>query len=213
MTYVMSDIHGEIERFEKMLELIEFSEQDQLYIVGDVVDRAPDGVRLLLDIMDRPNITMVLGNHEQMMLDTFARDSYPEARLLWAQNGGNVTRRELLYRRTSADRNSIMRFCRGLPTQIDVTVGEKTYRLVHGHPSDKKLDRIWGRVTPESKFHDANYIVGHTPTCYLTGVFNQPYTIFRGEGFIDIDCGCGNMTNPFRRLACLRLDDEKEFYV
>lgn len=213
MTYVMSDIHGEIERFEKMLELIEFSEQDQLYIIGDVVDRAPDGVRLLLDIMNRPNITMVLGNHEQMMLDTFARDSYPEARLLWAQNGGNVTRRELLYRRTSADRNSIMRFCRGLPTQIDVTVGEKTYRLVHGHPSDKELDRIWGRVTPESKFPGANYIMGHTPTCYLTGVFNQPYTIFRGEGFIDIDCGCGNMTNPFRRLACLRLDDEKEFYI
>ena len=213
MTYVMSDIHGELERYQKMLELIRFSDQDHLYIIGDVIDRAPDGVDLLLQIMGKPNITMLLGNHEQMMLDTLGRDTYPGARQLWAQNGGNVTRRELLYHRTSTERGEILRFCRSLPTQLDVSVGDKTYRLVHGRPSDKELDHIWGRVGADSAFPGQNYIIGHTPTCYLTENFREPYTIFHGTGFMVIDCGCGNMTNPFRRLACIRLEDEKEFYV
>ena len=213
MIYVMSDIHGESERFQKMLDLIRFSDQDHLYIIGDVIDRAPDGVSLLLDIMNRKNVTMLLGNHEQMMLDTFDRDSYPNARQIWAQNGGNITRREMLYHRTSAERGQILRFCRQLPTQIDLQVGDKTYYLVHGRPSDKDIDRIWGRVGASSSFPGQNYIVGHTPTCYLTGDFNHPYEIFHGDGFIDIDCGCGNMTNPFRRLACLCLDDQEEYYI
>ena len=36
--------------------------------------------------------------------------------------------------------------------------------------------------------------------------------LYFGNGLIDIDCGCGNKTE-LRRLACLRLDDLKEFYI
>ena len=36
--------------------------------------------------------------------------------------------------------------------------------------------------------------------------------IEHAEGFIDVDCGCGGVI-PGARLACLRLDDMKEFYV
>ena len=39
MIYVMSDIHGKYDKFIKMLELIEFSENDELYILGDIFDR------------------------------------------------------------------------------------------------------------------------------------------------------------------------------
>ena len=38
-TYVMSDIHGEYEKYCRMLEKIALSEEDTLYILGDVVDR------------------------------------------------------------------------------------------------------------------------------------------------------------------------------
>ena len=37
--YVMSDIHGEADRFHAMLEKIEFSADDTLYILGDLIDR------------------------------------------------------------------------------------------------------------------------------------------------------------------------------
>lgn len=36
--YVMSDIHGCYDEFIKMLELISFSDKDELYILGDVID-------------------------------------------------------------------------------------------------------------------------------------------------------------------------------
>ena len=39
MTYVMSDLHGRYDLYVKMLELIGFSEEDELYVPRDVVDR------------------------------------------------------------------------------------------------------------------------------------------------------------------------------
>ena len=50
----MSDLHGELHFFEQMLKQINFSSSDQLYIIGDVIDRGPAGVDLLAQIMDAP---------------------------------------------------------------------------------------------------------------------------------------------------------------
>ena len=41
-TYVMSDIHGMAHLLKQMLEKIRFSDEDQLYILGDMIDRGPD---------------------------------------------------------------------------------------------------------------------------------------------------------------------------
>lgn len=35
--YCVSDIHGELDKFERMLRLIRFSDADHLYIIGDVI--------------------------------------------------------------------------------------------------------------------------------------------------------------------------------
>lgn len=91
MTYCISDIHGDYTRFCAMLELIHFSEEDKLYILGDAIDRGPDGVDILLDIMERKNIHMLLGNHEAMLLATLGPNNAVGARKLWTQNGGNGT--------------------------------------------------------------------------------------------------------------------------
>ena len=40
--YVVSDIHGYGKLFEKLLETIDFSESDYLYVLGDAIDRGPD---------------------------------------------------------------------------------------------------------------------------------------------------------------------------
>ncbi len=49
MIYVMSDIHGEYDKYIKMLELINFSDEDELYILGDIVDRGKEPVKVLLE--------------------------------------------------------------------------------------------------------------------------------------------------------------------
>ena len=59
LIYCMSDIHGEYDRFVKMLELIEFSDADTLYIIGDVIDRKPGGIDILQKIMASPNMITV----------------------------------------------------------------------------------------------------------------------------------------------------------
>ena len=73
--YVVSDVHGEDDRWKAMLEKIHFSAQDTLYILGDVVDRGPHGVEILQEIMRTPNMKMLLGNHEFMCLRYFAPDA------------------------------------------------------------------------------------------------------------------------------------------
>lgn len=110
----------------------------------------------------------------------------------------------------------IIRLLDGLPDHFDIEVGNKAFHLVHGYPADNRYDRIWGRPkkTDELPMSGTTVIVGHTPTVYLTGDEGKPFCIWHGNGMIDIDCGCGygNKTEN-RRLACLRLDDMREFYI
>lgn len=68
-TYITSDIHGRYDLYKKMLSIIHLKKDDKLYILGDVVDRGPDPLPILFDIMANDNIILLKGNHEQIMLD------------------------------------------------------------------------------------------------------------------------------------------------
>ena len=45
--YVLSDLHGHYNIFIKMLEKINFSDDDVLYILGDCCDRGPDSLKFI----------------------------------------------------------------------------------------------------------------------------------------------------------------------
>lgn len=89
MHYVCADIHGQYEMYLEMLKKIDFGPSDRLYIIGDAVDRGPDPIPLLLDIMRRENVTFMIGNHEHMMIRALRGDSLSMAD--WVMNGGEVT--------------------------------------------------------------------------------------------------------------------------
>ena len=110
MIYCVSDIHGELDKFERLLTLIQFSENDHLHVIGDAIDRCAMGVDILRLVMDTSNMTMLLGNHEQMCLATLGLHNEFGARELWRRNGGSSTYRELFYHRTPHERNMILRF-------------------------------------------------------------------------------------------------------
>ena len=132
MIYCVSDIHGELDKFEQILELIHFSTEDHLYILGDVIDRGALGVDILRMVMDASNMTMLLGNHEQMCLSTLGPHNEFGARDLWRMNGGSSTYRELLYRRTHQERSEILRFLSGLPNHLNLTVGGQKFHPASG---------------------------------------------------------------------------------
>ena len=55
MTYIMSDIHGNLRRFNSVMQQINLRTDDVLYVLGDVIDRHTDGVRILRKLMKMEN--------------------------------------------------------------------------------------------------------------------------------------------------------------
>ena len=211
-TYCMTDIHGDFESYRRMLELIEFSDDDELYVLGDVIDRHPGGVEILLDIMERFNVHLIKGNHEDMCYKALAENNR-EYWSMWVQNGGRCTRAALLYREASI-KDKVLSFIQSLPTFLEIEVGGRHFHLVHAAPAEYPFERMWFRVDKEEPqlIPGATVVVGHTPTPYLSGDPYGPGEILHDEGIIYIDCGCGSSYNN-RRLGCLRLDDLQEFYI
>ena len=54
MVYAVSDIHGCYDKYIDLLNKINFSPDDTLYVLGDVIDRGPDGFKIMLDMAQRP---------------------------------------------------------------------------------------------------------------------------------------------------------------
>ena len=225
--YVISDIHGEADRFHRMLEQIAFSGQDTLYILGDVIDRGEEGIPLLREILACPQMVMLLGNHEYMCLQYHSLEATEVEVRRWNRNG-NAPTLAGLDRLTSAQRAEVFAFLRQLPVHLDLCVEGCRFHLVHGFPGETVRDQVWERPAPDSPnpFPDGRQvIVGHTPVLSLghtkeererladaLQARGEHLRIFHGPGFVDLDCGCGHDL-PVKALACLRLVDMAEFYV
>ena len=69
MIYVMADIHGHYDKYIKMLEQIQFSDNDTLYVLGDVIDRSSDGIKQVPEIMNAPNMVLILSNQKKYFLN------------------------------------------------------------------------------------------------------------------------------------------------
>ena len=70
-TYVMSDLHGEYDKFIQMLTKIGFSNDDKLIIIGDIFDRGKKPLQILDYILNKDNIELLLGNHELMFMEAY----------------------------------------------------------------------------------------------------------------------------------------------
>ena len=159
MHYVCSDIHGQLQLYRNMLESISLREDDSLCVLGDMIDRGADGVEVLLDMMDRPNVIPFLGNHELMMLCAMEeRDEDPERweEKLYARswlnmnNGGSVTW-ERLQALSEDKRQRIFSYLRGAWVQKLLEVNGKRYLLCHGSywQAPTEADRASPAIYPE----------------------------------------------------------------
>jgi serine/threonine protein phosphatase 1 len=226
MVYVMSDIHGEYNKYRRMLEKIRFSDDDIMYILGDVVDRGPEPAKILLDMMKRKNVVPLLGNHEAMaypVLEKLADKDFDfnkidkdtmDAMRDWIDEGGWET--------IESFRELPIETCRDILDYMnyffvliqDVEVNGRTFTLVHAGLGSRKRrivrkhDLIWSRPNPHIRYikEKNSYLVcGHTPTC----IFGANNRIYRCRNNIFIDCAAvfGG------RLGCLCLDNFKEYYM
>lgn len=227
LTYIVADIHGRADRFHEILDTVHFSDRDQMYILGDVIDRNPDGITILCEIMSADNMHMLLGNHEYMMINAIEDPGYQINQWctnldLWYLNGGAVT--EMAYKKLDAEmQNAIISYIKQLPLNSEVICNGKKYLLVHGSPAsmfkkelgqyvDKTEYAVWNRFDPQEDGFDSDktLICGHTPTIHLYP--KVPMEVFHAGNVLYIDCGGAYPTSEGGRLACLCLETGNIYY-
>lgn len=241
--FVMSDIHGCYDKMIEMLDKIDFNESDTLYILGDVVDRGPDPIKILQYIMKNKNIELILGNHERMFLDYLEDGVYEsetekiiaedEIETLYLRNGGSSTIQRF-YALPEAEQLEVEKFLKSIPL---FKIVDK-YILVHSGLSSDEVsenqtiydfmsaqfeeDLLWIREDFYMNPAIEDYVVvfGHTPTRYMyedcDNTYLETLKIWHDKSYDDkigIDCGAVFGNHRGCSLACLCLDTLEEFYV
>lgn len=187
----IGDVHGHYDGLMQLLEAIAVGADDQVHFVGDLIDRGPKSAQVVHFVQDN-DYPCVLGNHEQLLLESFPGNKVSQYALqAWLQSGGHTTvasfnKPELLIE--SLD------WFRSLPTYLDL----EDVWLVHAglHPKLPIHDQTthefcWIRdefhsvTTPY--FTDKLIITGHTITFTLPQV--SPGELAQGQGWLDIDTG------------------------
>lgn len=214
-TYIISDIHGCYREYKELLKKIHFSDEDELFILGDVCDRGCMPVSVLKDIMNRPNVFLIKGNHEVMafsVLKNFLNveitdesikaleDEGIYSFLDWLDNGGETTLNQFMAL-SKEEREDIMLYLEESDDYEMLELNGKLYILVHAglnnFSPDKELDEyslndiIWDRPDYNKNYFSSEKIflvTGHTPTPLIRK--DKKPLIYKEHGHIAIDCGC-----------------------
>ena len=229
MTYAIANLHGDYDSFIKMLEKIKFSEDDVMFLLGDIVDYGEKTAELLCDLSVRYNVYPIIGEHDaraykllkgfdEMLKSGAAPDeSYVAEMNEWMQDGGKETLDA--FRSLDADmKEGFLDYLAEFAPYETVSCNGQDFVLVHAgianFSESRELD-LYDESDFISEplemdreyFKDATVVCGHIPTEQIDGAIEGK--IFRKGKNIAIDCG-----SAFGgRLGCLRLDDGEEFYV
>ena len=215
----ISDIHGKAELFENMLRRIDLRGEDTLVIIGDLIERGRESLRVVrkaMELKKRPNTFVLMGNMDGHKAWEIGEDSDETAQGLWRnieELGASLFLdmcREIGIEPRSAEDvkaarvkvreafSTELEFLRTLPTILDTP----NWTFVHGGLPLTELGRLEGTEAFECmKFDDFVHrgpvcpkrtVVGHFPTnLYWPGeVQLNPYWS-ESKNILTIDGGCG----------------------
>lgn len=232
MVYCCSDIHGEYDKYLKLIKKIKLKEEDTLFILGDVIDRGEKSIEVLQDMMYRANVIPILGNHEYIAIQILPllmqeiteenisefNEEFVKGLLEWLNIGGQSTI-DGFKKLSKDDKQDMINYLMEFSLYEEVRVNENDYILVHAGLSNFSPERrisdyelyevIFER--PEyylTYFKDKYLVTGHTPTRFIEDN-EKPDFIYKGNNHIAIDCGAifGG------KLAAICLDTGEEFYI
>lgn len=212
-TYVMSDLHGNFDKYSRMLKEIDFKEDDTLYLLGDTVDRGPRAFDIIKHVMENKNIHMLMGNHEDYLISRITAFGYKGNPY---DNGMSHDSVRKMKRIEPRERLRTLMFMKHLPLYKFIEVNGEKILLVHAgisteNPEETPRDfMLWARDEFLFQGPDFPFLIihGHTPVQSIFGWDKQTVHHYRNR--INIDCGA---PFEFGRLACLRLEDRQEFYI
>ena len=231
MIYVISDLHGyPLERVKELLSKAAFGSNDYCFVLGDVIDRGDEGIDILRWMSLQPNMELILGNHEAMMLSNrFILDEVTDESIssinaerisnlsTWLSNGAQPTLNAL--KKLSNDQAEyIFEYIEDSSLYVTLNIDGKKFLLTHSglgnFRSEKNLNEytadelLWARPQLMYRYYDnITTVFGHTPTLFYSDEYAGK--ILTTDTWIDIDAGAACGQAP----ALLRLDDLKEFYL
>ena len=209
-TYVCSDLHGAYPVYQAIIS--QLKEKDKLYILGDVIDRGTDGIKILQDVMKRKEkgqVEFLIGNHELMMIQSlFLANEKVKQDWLSSSNGGNLTL-ESFEKLKSDEKNKIREFLLDSYVYKNIEINSQNIHLVHAKSIQDKNDNsnktvremlaegkekllgeaLWTRDADGKRPHKNSAksgiftVIGHSPT--------RKNMIEYKNGALDIDCGAG----------------------
>ncbi len=239
MTYVISDLHGCYEEYIKMLNLINFNDDDTLYILGDICDRGESPMKILLHMLEHDNIIPIYGNHDISALNSLSKiglkskeviddmyyvvthdlmdsDEYNDY-LYWLIDGGKDTLID--YDKLSvSNKNKVLRYLSDFRDYAEIKVNNIDYVLIHGGFKDfdeskelfeYSLSELINERLDYDKVYYKNKILTSGHTPTKFIDSNMSGKIVKKNNHIAIDCGCVFGYS----LGCICLDTMKEYYI
>ena len=170
-SFVIGDIHGCYFTLRAMLfEELDISINDQVYFLGDYIDRGPyskEVLDLIIRLIDNGyNINCLRGNHEQMALEAPLSKSDNEN---WLTMGGDATLKSFKIKKIEEIDKKYLHFFKSLDYYFELD----NFILVHANlnffaenPFNDLYSMLWSRnddVYPD-KIGGRKIIGGHTPT-------------------------------------------------
>lgn len=232
----MSDLHATPHLFHDLLGQLDFCREDILVLVGDLLEKGADSLRLLRDVMALSReyeVHTLCGNCDDLVREFVDQDGflsngfyrfyltrYPNSAIWQMAREGGCTDTDLSDRGLDRLRRTVAEHC---PEELDFLRSLphilETERLlfVHGGvPSTEGMDRMsaWhvmkndSFMTQDRRF-EKYCIVGHWPvTLYDAHIQSSRPRIDRERRIISIDGGCGLTVDG--QLNALVIPDERE---
>lgn len=208
---VITDIHGCARTFAKLLKKAGFSEHDQLFLLGDHINRGPRSEKVLNHIInlieEGYNVFPLMGNNEESLLHIAAKHPEDLPRLLKPRRST-----DLLNSKGSL-RTRFFRFLRQLPYYYKLD----NYYLVHAgfnvhadDPFSETKAMVWMRnFSLDKKLNGRKVVFGHTPT----KIAKIEKSIANNSKSICLDNGCAHayLGSAYGHLVCLDLDSKEIF--
>lgn len=210
--YVCSDLHGNYNFYKAITR--ELKENDRLYVLGDVIDRGKDGIKILQDVIKRKEkgqVEFLVGNHELMMVQSLFLNNV-KVRNDWLidGNGGKKTLEEF-NKLDVNEQNKMKEFLLNSYVYKNIKINDKPVHLVHAksiqdkEENNEKTLREMIKEEQESKINEALWSrdpkTGTSkphPQSAKPGVFtvigHSPTAdnkVNYKDNYIDIDCGGG----------------------
>lgn len=221
----VSDIHGCIKTFRALLEdQVVLSKEDELYLLGDYVDRGPDSKGVLDYIIELKEsgykVRALKGNHEEMMWKAAIN---PNDAPLWLVNGGQQALASFKVDEPSKIPQKYLDFIQSLEYSIEVD----NFIFVHAglnfkgeeeEKSNQSSGFLWRMHNPLKDQHammwirywyadidwhwlrDRVIVHGHTPRS--TDEIWDMYDELSTSQVIDIDNGCFARNHPGMGQLC-----------